>query len=131
MGIDAGDKYIGVSISDELGLTAQGIETIKRESCIEKLKAIIKEYNIAAIVVGIPKMLSGSIGIQGEKVMKFTEELKSSLGLPMYLWDERLSTVAAERVLLEADTSRKKRKGLRDKISAVIILQGYLDSLKR
>lgn len=131
MGLDVGDKYIGVAISDELGLTAQGIKAIKREGCIEALKGNIKEYGVGSIIVGLPRMLNGSLGIQGEKVLKFVEDLKASLGLPTSLWDERLSTLAAERTLLEADTSRKKRRTLRDKVSAVIILQGYLDSINR
>lgn len=131
MGLDVGDKYIGVAISDALGLTAQGIKTIKRDGCMETLKGIIKEYEVGSIVVGLPRMLNGSIGIQGEKVLKFIEDLKVSSGLPVSFWDERLSTSAAERTLLEADTSRKKRRSLRDKVSAVIILQGYLDSVKR
>ncbi len=131
MGLDVGDKHIGVAVSDSLGLIAQGLKTIERQNCEVKLREVIEEYEVDSIVVGIPKMLNGTIGIQGEKVLKFAEELKSLLSLPVNLWDERLSTVAAERVLLEADTSRKKRRELRDKISAVIILQGYLDSLKR
>jgi len=130
MGLDVGDKYIGVAISDELGLTAQGIKTIKREGCIESLKEIIKEYDVGSIIVGLPKMLNGSLGIQGEKVLKFIEELRAPLGLPVSLWDERLSTLAAERTLLEADTNRKKRRTLRDKVSAMLILQGYLDSIR-
>ncbi|MBI4687157.1 MAG: Holliday junction resolvase RuvX [Nitrospirae bacterium] len=131
LGLDVGDKHIGVAVSDSLRLIAQGLKTIDRQNCIKKLREVIEEYEVDSIVVGIPKMLNGTIGIQGEKVLKFAEELKSLLSLPVHLWDERLSTVAAERVLLEADTSRKKRRELRDKISAVIILQGYLDSLKR
>jgi len=130
LGLDVGDKYIGVAVSDGLGLTAQGIKTIKRDNCMEELMAIIKEYEVDSIVIGLPKMLDGSIGLQGEKVLKFVEELKKLSGLPISMWDERLSTVATERILLEADMSRKKRKTIRDKISAVIILQGYLDSLK-
>ncbi len=131
MGLDVGDKYIGVAVSDGLGLTAQGIDTIKRNNYILALKEIIKEYHVESIVVGLPKMLNGTIGIQGEKVIQFTDELKSSIPLPVSFWDERLSTVSAERVLLEADVSRKKRKGLRDKVSAVVILQNYLDSVKQ
>lgn len=131
MGLDVGDKYIGVAISDGLGLTAQGIDTISRNGCIETLKKIIEEYGLESIVVGVPKMLNGTIGIQGNKVLKFVDELKAIIPLPVFLWDERLTTVAAERVLLEVDLSRKKRKTLRDKVSAILILQGYLDSIKR
>ncbi|HCC69279.1 MAG TPA: Holliday junction resolvase RuvX [Nitrospiraceae bacterium] len=129
MGLDVGDKYIGLAVSDTIGITAQGLTTVERDSrWTQELMKIIEEYEVTSIVVGIPKMLNGSIGVQGEKVLKFIEELKGVIDLPIFQWDERLSTVAAERVLLEADLSRKKRKGIRDKVTAVIILQGYLDS---
>ncbi len=131
MGLDVGDKYIGVAISDGLGLTAQGIKTVNRDGCMEAFKIIIEEYEVKSIVVGIPKMLNGTIGIQGEKVLKFVDELKAATPLPVSLWDERLSTVTAEKVLIEANLSRKKRKGLRDKVSAIVILQNYLDSIRR
>jgi putative Holliday junction resolvase len=132
IGLDVGDKNMGVAISDAMGLTAQGIKTVSRKDCIEALKKIIEEYEVGSIVVGIPKMLDGTMGIQGEKVMKFIkEELKVAIPLPVILWDERLSTVSAERVLLEADLSRKKRKRLRDRVSAAVILQNYLDSRRR
>jgi len=131
MGLDVGDRYIGVAVSDDLGITAHGIKTLNRNHYLDDLKAIIKEYGIGSIVVGVPKMLDGTIGIQGKKVLKFVEELKIAISLPVILWDERLTTVAAERALLEANMKRKKRKGLRDKVSAALILQGYLDSLRR
>src|SRR4030067_3514798 len=117
MGLDVGDKRIGVAISDGLGLTAQGIDTISREGCMQALKKIIEEYEVDSVVVGVPRMLDGSIGVQGEKVLKFVEELRLAIPLPVTLWDERLSTVAAERVLLEANLRRDKRKSLRDKVS--------------
>lgn len=128
LGLDVGDKRVGVAVSDGLGLTAQGLTTVQRESCIEALRAFIKEYEVESIIVGIPKMLDGSIGIQGEKVLRFVDELRTVLSVPISLWDERLSTVSAEKVLVEANMSRKKRKGVRDKVSAVLILQNYLDS---
>jgi putative Holliday junction resolvase len=131
MGLDVGDRYIGVAVSDDLGVTAQGIRTLNRNQCLNALKAIIKEYGIGSIVVGVPKMLDGTVGIQGKKVLKFVEELKNAIPLPVILWDERLTTVAAEKALLEANLKRKKRKGLRDKVSAALILQGYLDSLRQ
>jgi putative Holliday junction resolvase len=131
MGLDVGDKYIGVAVSDALGITAQGIKTINRGNCVDALKRIIKEYEVGSIVVGVPKMLDGTVGIQGKKVLKFVEELKTAISLPIILWDERLSTVTAEKVLIEANLRRKKRKGLRDKVSATVILQNYLDSLRR
>ena len=97
------------------------------------LKAVIEEYQeeIGSILVGLPKMLSGDVGIQGEKVLAFVEELKSALNLPVIMWDERLSTVSAEKAMLEAGLSRKKRKGFIDKVAAAIILQSYLDSINR
>jgi putative Holliday junction resolvase len=132
MGLDVGDKNIGVAISDAMGLTAHGIKTVSREGCIEVLKKIIEEYEVDSLVVGIPRMLDGTMGIQGEKVMKFIEEeLKTAIPLPVTLWDERLSTISAERVLLEADLSRKKRKRFRDRVAAAVILQNYLDSRRQ
>ena len=130
IGLDVGDKRIGVAVSDALGLTAQGINTIDRKGSIEALKKIIAEYEVDSIIVGIPKMLNGTIGIQGEKVIEFVNELKKAISLPVTLWDERLSTLAAERALLEANVRRKKRKSLRDKVSAILILQNYLDSIR-
>ncbi len=131
--LDVGDKRIGVAVSDALGIAAHGLKTINRDGCMPSLKAVIEEYQeeIGSILVGLPKMLSGAVGIQGEKVLAFVEELKSSLQLPVIMWDERLSTVSAEKALLEAGLSREKRKGLRDKVAAVIILQSYLDSVNR
>lgn len=128
MGLDVGDKRIGIAVSDLLGLTAQGLNTVQRANCFETLLDLTRKYEVGSIVVGIPKMLNGSLGVQGKKVLQFVEELKKTLPLPVSLWDERLSTVSAERVLLEANMSRKKRKGVRDKVSAVVILQNYLDS---
>ena len=130
MGLDVGDKRIGVAVSDGLGLTAQGIDTVSRDNYVDALKSIIEEYEVKSVVVGIPRMLNGTIGIQAEKVLEFIEDLKAAIQLPVFLWDERLSTVAAERVLLEANMSRKKRKTLRDKVAAIVILQNYLDSRK-
>jgi putative Holliday junction resolvase len=132
LGLDVGDKRIGVAVSDPMGWTAQGLEVLMREdsgSDILRLKEIVKEYHVEAIVVGIPKNMDGTLGEQAEKVHEYIEALKEALGLPMIPWDERLSTVAAERSLLEADMSRAKRKRVIDKVAAVLILQGYLDSL--
>ncbi|MBS5786363.1 MAG: Holliday junction resolvase RuvX [Clostridioides difficile] len=130
MGLDIGDKTIGVAVSDLMGLTAQGIKTINRvgkKKDIEELKKIISEKQINLIVSGLPKNMNGDIGPQGEKVMKFCKLLKEETGLEIEFWDERLSTVAAERSLLEADVSRNKRKKVVDMLAAVIILQGFLD----
>jgi len=130
MGLDIGDKTIGVAVSDLMGLTAQGIKTINRvgkKKDIEELKKIISEKQINLIVSGLPKNMYGDIGPQGEKVMKFCKLLKEETGLEIEFWDERLSTVAAERSLLEADVSRNKRKKVVDMLAEVIILQGFLD----
>jgi putative Holliday junction resolvase len=130
MGLDIGDRTIGVAVSDLMGLTAQGVKTIKRvgkKKDIEELKNIIKEREVGKIVSGLPKNMNGTLGPQGEKVLKFCELLKEETGLEIEFWDERLSTVAAERSLLEGDISRTKRKKVIDMLAAVIILQGYLD----
>ncbi|KAB3537340.1 Holliday junction resolvase RuvX [Alkaliphilus pronyensis] len=133
MGLDVGDKTIGVAVSDPLGWTAQGIETIQRigiKKDLQRLEEVIKGYEVNVIVVGLPKNMNGSIGPQGEKVLEFTERLKKRFNIEVMLWDERLTTVAAERALIKADVSRKKRKKVIDKMAAVYILQGYLDSKK-
>ncbi len=127
MGLDVGEKRIGVAVSDSLGYTAQGISTIKRENT-EELKKIVSDYDIGEIVVGLPKNMDGSIGEQGKKVLDFIEKLKQEIDLPMITWDERLTTKEAEGVLLKADLSRAKRKKVIDKLAAVLILQSYLDS---
>ena len=131
MGLDVGDKTIGVAVSDLMGLTAQGVKTIKRvgkKKDIEALKEIIKERQVNKIVSGLPKNMNGTLGLQGEKVLKLCELIKEETGLEIDFWDERLTTVAAERSLIEGDVSRKKRKKVIDMLAAVIILQGYLDS---
>lgn len=130
MGLDIGDKTIGVAVSDLMGMTAQGVKTIKRTSKkndIEEIKNIIKEKQVDKIVSGLPKNMNGTIGPQGERVQKFCELIKEETGLEIEFWDERLTTVAAERSLLEADVSRQKRKKVIDMLAAVRILQGYLD----
>lgn len=131
MGLDYGDATIGVAVSDELGLIAHGITTIRRknkEEDLTSLKNIIIEKNINKIVLGFPKNMNNSIGPRGEKSIAFAELLRNRLnGIEVVLWDERLTTCAAERTLLEADVSRKKRKKVIDKLAAVLILQGYLD----
>lgn len=130
MGLDIGDKTIGVAVSDLMGMTAQGIKTIKRTSKkndIEEIKQIIKDKQVNLIVSGLPKNMNGTVGPQGEKVQKFCELLKEETGLKIEFWDERLTTVAAEKTLITADVSRKKRKNVIDMMAAVLILQGYLD----
>ena len=130
MGLDVGDKTIGVAVSDLMGLTAQGVKTIKRvgkKKDIEALKEIIKERQVNKIVSGLPKNMNGTLGPQGEKVIKFCELLEEETGIKIEYWDERLSTVAAERSLIEGNVRRENRKKVIDMLAAVIILQGYLD----
>ena len=130
MGLDVGDKTIGVAVSDLMGLTAQGVKTIKRvgkKKDIEALKEIIKERQVNKIVSGLPKNMNGTLGPQGEKVIKFCELLEEETGIKIEYWDERLSTVAAERTLIQGNVRRENRKGVIDMVAAVIILLGYLD----
>ncbi|MDD5224981.1 MAG: Holliday junction resolvase RuvX [bacterium] len=132
LALDIGEKRMGVSISDELGITAQGLETINRtklDEDIEKIRQIVTGAGITEIVVGLPLNLDGSEGQSAQKATDFAVILRRELGVNVILWDERLSTVAAERSLLEGDLSRRKRKQLRDRVAATLILQGYLDSL--
>jgi putative Holliday junction resolvase len=129
MGLDVGTHTIGVAISDELGITAQGLKTVKRRSLeadFEEISSIIDHFEISKIVVGLPKNMDGTLGKQAEKVFRWIRDLKDRIHLPVVTWDERLSTVGASRVLLEADLSRRKRKKVIDKLAAVLILQGYL-----
>ncbi|NDI33961.1 Holliday junction resolvase RuvX [Chengkuizengella sediminis] len=133
MGLDYGDKTIGIAVSDELGWTAQGVEVIRRKSKkedISRLREIIKEYDISEIVLGLPKNMDGSIGERGQLCIQYGETLEAKLELPIHMWDERLTTVSAERTLIEANMSRKKRKQVIDKMAAVFILQSYLDAKK-
>ncbi|KAF0118717.1 MAG: RNAse H-fold protein YqgF [bacterium] len=131
IGLDVGSKTIGVAVSDEMVWTAQGVTTIIRKSMdsdLEELRKLMDQYNPLEIVVGLPKNMDGTIGKQAEGVLALVETMKKSLNIPIITWDERLSTVAANRTLLEADLSRKKRKKVINKMAAVFILQGYLDS---
>lgn len=134
LGLDVGNKTIGVALSDPLGITAQGITTIRRKSenqDIEELKAICIKYNVQKIVCGLPKNMNGTLGHQSEKVLKFCDIIKETINLPIKMWDERLTTVAATRAMLEANLSRAKRKKIVDKMAATYILQGYLDSISK
>ncbi len=129
MGLDVGSKKIGVAISDELGMTAQGFKTIQRKSMKEDLKelqAIISQFGIERIVIGLPTNMNGTIGKQAEIILDWIENLKHEILLPIETWDERLSTVEASKTLINANVSRKKRKGVIDQLAAVLILQGYL-----
>ncbi|MFD2210993.1 Holliday junction resolvase RuvX [Virgibacillus halophilus] len=133
IGLDVGSKTIGVSISDELGWTAQGVKTIlwneqNIKSADAELSEIIAANDIGMAVVGLPKNMNGTIGERGQASEKYAKHIENTFHIPVTLWDERLTTAAAERVLLEADMSRKKRKKVIDKMAAIMILQGYLDS---
>jgi putative Holliday junction resolvase len=133
MGLDVGSKTVGVSMSDAFGWTAQGLKTIaineeEGQFGFEQIGSLIEEYEVDKVVVGLPKNMNGTIGPRGEASQYYAEELRKRFGVQAILWDERLTTVAAERVLLEADVSRKKRKKVIDKMAASMILQGYLDS---
>lgn len=133
MGLDIGNNTIGVAVSDMLGMTAQGITTIKRTSKkndLEALKDIIAKNNVNLIVAGLPKNMNGTIGPQAEKVQKFCELLTSELNIKVEFWDERLTTVSAEKMLISGDVRRKDRKKVIDKVAAVFILQNYLDYKK-
>ncbi|NLL61308.1 MAG: Holliday junction resolvase RuvX [Candidatus Atribacteria bacterium] len=134
LGIDLGEKRIGLAVSDALGITAQGLETIQLKGEYEvcpKIMKVIEEKNIGKIVFGLPRNMNGTLGPQAQKVQKIAEKIKELSNLPIDFEDERLSTMSAEKVLLEADTSRAKRKKAIDRLSAVIILQSYLDRQPR
>lgn len=130
MALDVGSRTIGVACSDALYMTAQGVETIRRTSWaedFERLLQLINDYEVEEIVVGMPRNMNGTKGERAEKTEEFVERLKEVTTLPITYWDERLSTVMAERSLIAADVSRRKRKAVIDKMAAVVILQGYLD----
>ncbi|UEX91046.1 Holliday junction resolvase RuvX [Staphylococcus ratti] len=135
IGLDVGSKTVGVAISDLMGWTAQGLDTLhineqENQLGIDTLTQIILKENVGTVVIGLPKNMNNSIGFRGEASLKYKEALQQALpNLEIIMWDERLSTMAAERSLLEADVSRSKRKKVIDKMAAVFILQGYLDSL--
>ncbi|MEH7305872.1 Holliday junction resolvase RuvX [Neobacillus drentensis] len=133
LGLDVGTKTVGVALSDEFGWTAQGLTTLKineekNKFGFEEIGQLIKEYQVEKVVIGLPKNMNGTIGPRAEASMQYATEVEQRFAVPAILWDERLTTMAAERVLLEADVSRKKRKKVIDKMAAVMILQGYLDS---
>ncbi|QQK75689.1 Holliday junction resolvase RuvX [Salicibibacter cibarius] len=134
LGLDVGDKRIGVAVSDALGLTAQGLETIAvegYEATVAKIVQIASDHDVEKIVVGLPKNMNGTLGPRAEKSQQFAASLEKNVAFPVQFWDERLTTKAAERTLISADVSRKKRKKVVDKLAAVLILQGYLDHAGR
>ena len=134
MGLDYGSKTVGVAISDPLGITAQGIEIIRREKetklrqTLARIEALIKEYQVESIVLGFPKNMDNTIGDRAEKSLAFKEMLEKRTGLDVVMWDERLTTVEANRTLMEGKVRREDRSKYVDMLAAVYILQGYLDS---
>ena len=134
MALDYGEKRIGVALSDPLGLTAGGLVTLKRENIKKDLLAIfelVETHQVEQVVLGLPRNMDGSLGPSAGQVKEFARRLKGRLQVPVVFWDERLSTRAAQRTLLEGDVSRRKRRDVLDKMAAALILQGYLDAGKR
>jgi putative Holliday junction resolvase len=133
MGLDYGTKTVGVAVSDPLGITAQGVETVVRKEenklrqTLARIEQLIDEYGVEEIVVGLPKNMNNTIGERAQACQEFADKLERRTGLPVVMWDERLSTVSAEHVLIESGVRREDRKAVVDKIAAAIILQGYLD----
>ena len=133
MGLDLGTRTLGIALSDALGMMAHGLETFRFEEkhykkAIAHVQQLQKAHPISTIVLGLPKNMNGSIGFRGEETKAFAEKLKEATDLPVILWDERLTTMQVEKVLIAADVSRKKRKSVVDKMAATVILQSYLDS---
>lgn len=134
LALDVGTKRIGVAMSDELLLTAQGMQTLQRRALqgdLSEIKGMIENNDVSEVVVGLPLNMDGSYSAKTKEVVEFMDSLLKFVNVPVKTWDERLTTVQAERVLLEADMSRAKRKRLTDKLAAQIILQSYLDSRKK
>lgn len=133
--MDYGSVTVGVAISDALQLTAQGIETISRKEenklrrTLARIEELIAEYEVQKIVIGLPKNMNNTVGERAQKTLEFKEKLERRIGLPVELWDERLTTVAAEQILMESGVRREDRKQYVDKIAASLILQGYLDRM--
>ena len=136
LGLDYGSVTVGVAVCDPLGITAQGLETITRpaENKLRRTLARIAEladiYQVEKIVLGFPKNMNNTVGERGEKTLEFQAQLERRTGLPVILWDERLTTMAANRALMEAGVRRENRKEVIDQMAAVLILQGYLDSMR-
>jgi putative Holliday junction resolvase len=130
LGLDVGDKRLGVAISDELGWTAQGVTVRQRSSLAADLgflRELCAQYDVEAIVVGLPRNMDGTLGTQAQKTLAFIEQVRRASALPVIPWDERLTTQAAERTLLETNTSRRRRQAVRDRLAAQLILQSYLE----
>ncbi len=134
LGIDLGEKRIGVALSDALGLTAQGLTVLSRQgqkTDLNRIAALVREHEVQQIVIGLPRHLDGRLGKGADEVMVWAKELQERLHLPVHTIDERLTTMQAERVLLAADVSRRKRRQVIDKMAASLILQTFLDSRDR
>ncbi|MGE5543836.1 MAG: Holliday junction resolvase RuvX [Bacillota bacterium] len=132
LALDVGEKRIGVAISDPLGITAQGISVIERQDRkrdVEALRKLVIEYGVTGLLVGLPRNMNGTLGNKAREVREFGNLMEQELGLPVEYQDERLSTRAVEETLIRADVRRKKRRRVIDKLSAVYILQGYLDRI--
>lgn len=130
LGLDVGDRRIGVAVSDELALFAQGLFVLERRSLaadVAALQEVMSDYDVSRIVVGMPRNMNGSYGPQTDKTAAFMDRLERSCSLPCIAWDERLTTQQAERVLIAANQRRRRRKTVRDKLAAQLILQSYLD----
>ena len=135
LGLDFGSRTVGVAVSDGLLLTAQGVETIERKDenklrkTCARIEELVKEYEVSTIVLGLPKNMNNTEGERVEKTKEFGEMIERRTGVPVVYWDERLTTVAAEQVLMESGVRRENRKAVIDKVAACFILQGYLDYL--
>jgi putative Holliday junction resolvase len=132
MALDPGTKRIGVALSDELGWTAQPLETFERRTLaqdVAHIQQLVREHEVREIVMGMPIRLNGTVGPEAESVQQFIRQLEQSLAVPVVAWDERLTTKSAEELLIQANVSRRKRKGIVDRIAAAILLQSYLHSL--
>ena len=135
LGLDYGSKTVGVAVSDPLGFTAQGVEIIRRKSenkmrqTLARIEELIAQYQVEEIVLGLPKNMNNTLGDRAEKSLELKEKMERRTGLPVVMWDERLTTVSANRVLMETGVRRENRKEHVDEIAAVFILQGYLDYL--
>jgi putative Holliday junction resolvase len=130
LGLDVGARRIGVAISDPLGITAQGLDTLHRKNKkydLQHLNRVIREYDVKEIVVGLPLRMSGAEGIQAEKIHAFAEDLRKHFELPVHLWDERLTSAEANRLLRETDLSIEKRGKAVDRMAAILILQGWME----
>ena len=131
LAVDLGEKNVGLAISDQLGWTAQGLPNLNyqnNQQAIAEIARLTKEYDVVEVVVGMPVNMNGSLGKQARRASKFAEELGTRLKLPVRIWDERLTTMQAQRLLLQASLSRKKRRSKIDRLAAQLILQSYLDS---